>query len=78
PSKPNTPPTINITSPNTTRGFKVVKKTSTVRVAGKITDEDGVKSVFINNVQIVTGLNGDFMIDYPLLEGQNKLKVIAT
>ena len=74
----NFPPEIIITTPDNTRGFKVAKKTNTVRVEGKATDDDGIKSIFLNNVQLVPKVDGSFTIDYPLLAGQNNLKVIAT
>lgn len=73
----NTPPEIEITEPEVTRGFKVVK-VPTIRVAGYARDADGIASVVINSTTATVSSNGYFYADIPLNEGENIIRVAAT
>ncbi len=72
----NKPTFIAITSPTDlvekSRGFKKVE-TSQLAISGTITDEDGIKSVFVNGQNIVLGQNGIFTVSLPLAPGPNDI-----
>lgn len=72
----NTPPVIVITKPANTRDFNVVKAT-TVRVAGKAIDSDGISSVTVNGKYATVYADGAFSTSISAT-GSQDIKVIAT
>lgn len=73
-----TPPEIFITSPEVTRGLKVVQSSDVLHVAGIAKDQDGIFSVVVNGIQAAVDKNGSFTVDVPMAIGDNPLLVIAT
>jgi hypothetical protein len=73
----NKPPTIEITEPTVTRGFKVVK-VPTTKVEGYARDDDGIASVIINNTTATVSSSGYFYANVPLNDGENIIRVSAT
>jgi hypothetical protein len=73
----NKAPTIEITEPAVTRGFKVVK-VATMRIAGYARDNDGISNVKINNTTATVNSSGYFYANVPLDEGENIIRVSAT
>jgi hypothetical protein len=73
-----TPPLITITSPNVSRGFKVVEANQSVNVMGKAVDESGVKEVFVNGVKAKLETNGNFQAQINLVKGDNLISVKAS
>jgi Caspase domain/Glucodextranase, domain B len=73
----NSPPTIVITEPAVTRGFKIVKA-KRITVKGKATDSDGVYEVTVNGVDAALQADGTFIAQVPLRVGNNNLNVKAT
>jgi len=73
----NKAPTIEITEPTVTRGFKVVK-VPTMRIAGYARDNDGVSSVKVNNTIATVSSSGYFYASIPLSNGENIIRVSAT
>jgi len=73
----NSPPTIVITEPAVTRGFKIVKAKRLI-VKGKVTDTDGVYEVTVNGIDASLQADGSFVAQVPLRVGDNDLNVKAT
>ncbi len=73
----NPSPEILITQPETTRGIQVVS-TQSFRVAGRAWDTNGILRVTANDIGASLLANGDFSVDVPLAEGDNKIVVRAT
>lgn len=73
-----TPPEIFITSPETTRGLKVVQSSDVLHVAGIAKDPSGIFSVVVNGIQAAVDKNGSFTVDVPMAIGENPLLVVAT
>ncbi|GAB4333582.1 MAG: hypothetical protein OHK0038_09810 [Flammeovirgaceae bacterium] len=73
-----TPPLITITSPNVSRGFKVVEANQSINVVGKAVDESGVKEVFVNGAKARLESNGNFQAQINLIKGDNLISVKAT
>ncbi len=71
----NTPPVIIITEPSNTRDFNIVKAT-TVRVAGKAIDSDGISSVTINGKYATVYSDGSFSSSISV-NGSQVVTVIA-
>lgn len=75
----NIAPTIVITEPAMSRGFKVVEiDTRTTRISGKAHDSDGIKEVLVNGQRASLQSNGDFSINIQLTNGSNSVLVKAT
>ncbi len=70
-------PQITITSPEVTRGLKLVQNSDTVHVAGIAKDPVGIASVNVNGVSASFDDRGNFMADVPMAVGDNVLKVTA-
>jgi hypothetical protein len=72
----NSPAIVAISSPSDlmekSRGFKKVT-TNQLVVTGAITDNDGVRSVFVNNQNVVLGQNGLFSVTLNLTNGRNDI-----
>lgn len=73
-----TPPEIFITSPEVTRGLKVVQSSDVLHVAGIAKDPAGIFSVVVNGIQAAVDKNGSFTVDVPMAIGENPLLVVAT
>lgn len=73
-----TPPEIFITSPEVTRGLKVVQSSDVAHVAGIAKDPSGIFSVVVNGIQAVVDKAGSFTVDVPMAIGDNPLLVVAT
>lgn len=73
-----TVPQIFITSPEATRGLKVVLASNTVHVAGIAKDPSGIFSVVVNDQQAVVDAEGRFTADVLMAIGDNPLMVTAT
>ena len=70
-------PQIYITSPEVTRGLKVVQASDVLHVAGIATDRAGIFSVRVNDVQATVDAKGNFTADVPMAVGDNPLMVTA-
>lgn len=72
----NTPSLIVITSPSDlvekTRGFKKVV-TNQLAIAGRITDPEGVKTVLVNNQNLLLTETGSFAVTLTLSPGPNEI-----
>lgn len=73
----NNPPSITISEPDQSRGFKVVRENA-VRVAGRATDSDGVYQVTANGLEANLQSGGYFSINVPLAIGDNSIVIKAT
>lgn len=70
-------PQIFITSPEVTRGLKVVQNSDVLHVAGVAKDPAGILSVVINGVEATVDSQGNFTADVPMAIGDNPLLVVA-
>jgi len=70
-------PKIFITSPEVTRGLKVVQSSNVLHVAGIAKDPSGIFSVVVNDIQATVDANGNFTADVPMSLGDNPLRVTA-
>lgn len=72
----NSPAIVAISSPSglteKSRGFKKVT-TNQMVITGAITDEDGVRSVFVNNQNVTLGQNGLFSVTLNMSAGRNDI-----
>jgi tetratricopeptide (TPR) repeat protein len=73
-----TPPTIVLSEPAAARGLKIVGSGKDVMVKGVATDQSGLKSVTINGNLVFSKEEGDFWGVIPLVEGKNKITIIAS
>ena len=73
----NVPPVITITKPELSRGFKIVNS-STMIVEGIASDDDGIRSVYVNSVKAQSNYGGIFKAEIPVSPGMNQIQVIAT
>lgn len=73
-----TAPTIVITSPQVTRGLKVVQKNKSTIVTGRATDPSGIYEVLVNGIEAQIDASGNFSATVPLAIGDNALSVSAT
>ncbi len=73
-----TPPEITITSPQVTRGLKVVQSSDVLHVAGIAKDASGIFSVVVNGTQATVDKSGNFTADIKMDIGDNPLMVVAT
>ncbi|HZY36892.1 MAG TPA: caspase family protein [Mucilaginibacter sp.] len=70
-------PKIYITSPEVTRGLKVVQSSDVLHVAGIAVDPAGIFSVQVNDIQAAVDSKGNFTADVPMGIGDNPLMVTA-
>ena len=70
-------PQITVTSPEVTRGLKVVQNSDMLHVVGKAKDKAGIISIKVNDVPASFDDNGNFMVDIPMAVGENVLKIVA-
>ncbi len=77
-STDKTAPTIVITSPQVTRGLKVVQKNKSTIITGKATDPSGIYEVLVNGIEAQVDASGNFSATVPLAIGDNALSVAAT
>ncbi|MGJ8744775.1 caspase family protein [Polaribacter sp.] len=74
----NSPPQITITSPDVSRGFKIVENNKRVTVKGKAIDESGIFEVLINGQDASLDSEGNFSKTVLLAVGANSFTVKAT
>jgi tetratricopeptide (TPR) repeat protein len=77
-STDKTAPSIVITSPQVTRGLKVVQKNKSTIITGKATDPSGIYEVLVNGIEAQVDASGNFSATVPLAIGDNALSVAAT
>jgi tetratricopeptide (TPR) repeat protein len=77
-STDKTAPIIVITSPQVTRGLKVVQKNKSTIITGKATDPSGIYEVLVNGIEAQVDASGNFSATVPLAIGDNALTVAAT
>lgn len=77
-SNDKTAPSIVITSPQVTRGLKVVQKNKSTIITGKATDPSGIYEVLVNGIEAQVDASGNFSATVPLAIGDNALSVAAT
>ncbi len=70
-------PVIRIIDPPAERGIEMVSKKEVVKIRGVAVDENGVKSVSVNDMQANLLPTGEFDIDYYLHLGKNQIIVKA-
>ncbi|MGB0522128.1 MAG: caspase family protein [Flammeovirgaceae bacterium] len=75
----NIAPSIVITEPTLSRGFKVVEvDTKTTRIAGVAHDADGISEVLVNGQRATLQSDGKFSTNIQLTKGSNSILVKAT
>ena len=74
----NLPPEITITSPDLSRGFLPVEKSKQITITGKVTDDNGILEVQVNNQEAFVDKNGNFSKTVNLAIGDNTFTVKAT
>jgi len=67
-----------VTSPQVTRGIKVVSRQKSLTVRGKATDDSGVYEVVVNGTEAVLSSSGAFSAEVLLAVGDNTIHVTAT
>lgn len=72
-----TPPNIVITSPDITRGLKIVSNETRMTVTGRAVDTSGVASVTVKGISASLDENGNFSAPLLLKPGENQVVVIA-
>lgn len=72
-----TPPRIFITSHDTTRGLNVVREQKKVTLKGRVTDENGVVEVLVDNRDVYFDEDGNFTADVYLKIGANQVNISA-
>lgn len=77
PSGDITGPIVSITSPDITRGAKVMNNGSVMHIAGNAKDESGVFSVVVNGNQAIVDKEGNFSVDLPMDLGKNPFMLVA-
>jgi hypothetical protein len=78
PVKDTIAPEIYISSPEVTRGLKIVQNTDVLHITGLAKDPSGVFSVVINGVQALVDKSGNFTADISMDLGDNPILVVAT
>ena len=73
-----TPPVISLSEPTNMRGLKIVVSGKDVLIKGTALDPSGLKSVNINGNIIYSQEDGNFWGSVMLLDGNNKIKIVAT
>lgn len=74
----HSPPLIEITSPQLTRGLQVVKSSgSRIRIAGRALDPSGISEVTVAGVAATVDIQGNFIADVALQNGENHLVISA-
>ncbi len=71
------PPEIVILEPALTRGIKLVRKTPTVRIRGRVLDASPIASVEVNGQPVLLDTSSEFVLDVPVEEGDNPVVVSA-
>lgn len=72
------PPRIKIISPRLDSTSTAHMSTSSIYLIGRITDESGIRSLFINDKNIAYDENGFFQQTYDLANGLNAFKIDAS
>jgi len=72
-----TPPAIDITAPDVSRGVKIMAAETKTLVRGRATDESGVASVTVNGVAAKLDDKGNFAAELFLKPGENAVSVVS-
>ena len=72
-----TPPSIDITSPDVSRGVKITATETKTMVRGRASDESGVASVTINGTVAKLDDKGNFAAELFLKPGENSVSVVS-
>jgi len=72
-----TPPKIVFINPVTTEASKYISDEITIDIIGKVSDDNGVFSLFVNSERIHVADDGLFKIRYWLKPGENMISVVA-
>jgi caspase domain-containing protein/glucodextranase-like protein len=73
-----TAPQITILEPAVQRGLRIVRKDKAITVRGRVTDENGIYEVSVNDAEASVAANGDFQAQVLLAVGENQIRVRAT
>jgi hypothetical protein len=71
------PPVIKIMSPDLTGNEPFVSHEENITVVGQVTDESGIKTLFVNGVSTELAKDNVFVSNIALKEGNNEIAVIA-
>jgi hypothetical protein len=71
------PPIIKITKPDLNRGFKPTIQDEFVEIEGIAYDQGGIFNITVNGVPAKTSLDGKFTAQINLIEGSNKITILA-
>lgn len=74
----NTPPTITLTNPQVSRGFKQIEQNEQINILGKATDESGIFKVTVNGTNASVSADGIFQANVLLAFGDNTVTIKAT
>jgi hypothetical protein len=74
----NTPPVIELISPQASRGLNIVSATNETQIIGRARDASGIASVKINGVAVKAEEDGLFISTMSLKAGANEIVVAAT
>ncbi|NJD90229.1 MAG: hypothetical protein FIA91_01720 [Geobacter sp.] len=72
-----TPPSIDITSPDVSRGVKIMATETKTLVRGRASDESGVVSVTVNGIMARLDDKGNFAAELFLKPGENAVSVVS-
>jgi hypothetical protein len=72
-----TPPLIKVVSPSLKEGEKFIAEDASFSLIGKVTDEEGVSSLILNNTVTQISDAGVFTSTHQLVPGTNEIKIIA-
>jgi hypothetical protein len=78
PSSDMTAPQITILEPAVQRGLRIVRKDKAITVRGRVTDDDGIYDVSVNDVEATVSSSGEFQTQVLLAVGENRIRVRAT
>jgi len=72
------PPVVEITSPQVTRGYKIVESSDNILIKGRASDKSGIFEVTINGVKIPVDASGNFQYNLKLAIGDNSFTLRAS
>lgn len=72
-----TPPSIDVTSPDVSRGIKILATETKTVIRGKATDESGVAAVSVNGMAAKLDDKGNFAAELFLKPGENAVSIVS-
>jgi len=69
--------TITITSPDISRGFKVIEKNNEITISGNVRANNGIRELTIDQEPVELDENGNFSKKIKLKEGENQIYIFA-